>query len=137
MGNPADIHPTDKKTVGERLAVIALNQTYGQRKIAFRGPVYQSAELRQNRLLVKFKSSGKLVTRDGDPLVKGFEIAGPDGRFHGVTGKLEGRQVSLPITASTKPTSLRYAWSDNPQEANLAGADGLPAEPFRIAEFRE
>jgi sialate O-acetylesterase len=131
VGNPADIHPTDKKTVGERLARIALHQTYGKKDIHFRGPVFQSAEVAKDQLIVKFSTSGKLAPAT-QGFIKGFEVAGKDGKFRKLEGIIQANNVVLPLSGISQPQQLRYAWSDNPEVANLMDVQGLPAEPFRI-----
>ena len=131
VGNPHDIHPTDKKTVGDRLALIALNKTYGKNNTAFRGPVFQKAKQRKNQLLLSFRADEKLRIHNKENVVKGFEVAGQDGQFKAVEGTLRNNQVVLPLENITIATAVRYAWSDNPDNANLMDAEGLPAEPFR------
>jgi Domain of unknown function (DUF303). len=131
IGDPKDIHPRDKKTVGERLARIALNQTYDKNKVHFRGPVLQSAAVKKNQLIVKFKTAKSLALRGDNDQVNGFEIADAAGQFKPVTGSIKDNTVILPLTDASKPTAVRYAWSDNPEEANLQDKEGLPAEPFR------
>ena len=131
IGDPNDIHPRDKKTVGERLARIALNQAYGKSKVHFRGPVMHSATVKKDQLVVKFKTAKSLAVRGDNDQVKGFEIADAAGQFKPVTGSIKGNTVILPLTDASKPTAVRYAWSDNPEEANLQDKEGLPAEPFR------
>ncbi len=130
VGDAKDIHPRDKKTVGERLARIALNRTYGKDKVHFRGPVFESAQVKGDRLIVQFKHHGQLKTADKNSVVAGFEIAGEDGKFITVEGRIKRGRVVLPLSGVT-PASLRYAWSDNPEDANLMDKEGLPAEPFR------
>lgn len=131
VGNPLDIHPTDKKSVGERLARIALNKTYGHKKIHFRGPVFRSATIKRDHLILAFSASSRLTTRIKDAPVNGFEIAGADGQFQKVAGTLKSNKIELPLGKVTQPNTVRYAWSDNPEEANLMDSEGLPAEPFR------
>lgn len=132
IGNPKDIHPRDKKTVGERLARIALNQTYGKSKVHYRGPILQSASVKKNQLIVIFKTPKSLAIRGGGEQVTGFEVADVSGEFKPVTGSIKDNTVILPLAAdASKPTAVRYAWSDNPEEANLQDKEGLPAEPFR------
>lgn len=132
-GNPEDIHPTDKKTVGERLARIALNKTYGQNNTHYRGPFFQSAKIEHSQVLVKFSTPQTLTTRFKGAPVMGFEIAGADGQFQKVNGSLKSNRVELPLDKIAHPKTLRYAWGDNPVEANLTDTEGLPAEPFRGA----
>lgn len=129
IGNPHDIHPTDKTTVGERLALIALNKTYGQKKTAFRGPVVRSVKRKKDHLVLNFNANHKLATKDASSTVHGFEVADENGRFYSVEGTIKNKQVLLPLR--TNATAVRYAWSDNPESANLMDAEGLPAEPFR------
>lgn len=133
VGDPTDIHPRDKKTVGERLARIALNKTYGYNKVHFRGPTYESFTYKGNQLVLKFATTGGLLTSDKTKTVKGFEIAGADGKFKPVDGKIKRNKVVFLLSDGKMPVSLRYAWSDNPGDANLVDRNGLPAEPFRLA----
>lgn len=132
VGNPLDIHPTDKKTVGERLALIALNKVYGQKNIHFRGPVFRSGTIKRNQLILTFSTPGKLTTINSAQ-VNGFEVAGADGQFQKVNGTIKSNRVVLPLRKIIQPYTVRYAWSDNPDEANLRDSEGLPAEPFRAA----
>lgn len=131
IGDPGDIHPTDKRTVGERLAFIALKKTYGEKIAAYRGPVFQQAKQRKSQLILRFDSNSKLRVRDQLSAVKGFEIAGEDGQFKAVDGELRNNRVILPLQNIAKVISVRYAWRDNPENANLMDTAGLPAEPFR------
>lgn len=132
VGDPTDIHPRDKKTVGERLARIALNQTYGYNKVHFRGPRYESFAHKGDQLVLEFASTSRLLTSDKSKTVKGFEIAGEDGKFKPINGKIKRNKVVILLSDGKMPVSLRYAWSDNPGGANLVDRDGLPAEPFRL-----
>lgn len=132
VGNPKDIHPRDKKTVGDRLARIALNKTYGDNKIHFRGPIYESFTYKGDQLILNFAATGKLTTSNKSKTVKGFEIAGVDGKFAPVDGKIKRGKVVFVFPQGKMPVSLRYAWSDNPGDANLIDRAGLPAEPFRV-----
>jgi sialate O-acetylesterase len=133
VGNPQDIHPTDKRTVGERLAKIALNKTYGHKNIHFRGPVFESAVIKRDQLIAAFSTPSKLTTKLKSARVIGFEIAGADSQFQKVNGTIKSNWVELPLGKVTQPITLRYAWSDNPEEANLMDLEGLPAEPFRVS----
>lgn len=134
VGDTHDIHPRDKRTVGQRLARIALHKVYGDRDIAWTGPVYRSAEVRGRELVLHFDhADGALATRGG--ALGGFELAGADGRFHPAQARIEGDTVVLQARAVRSPVSARYGWSDDPKDANLVGRDGLPASPFRTAEW--
>jgi len=133
-GDSNDIHPRDKHVVGQRLARIALNKVYGQQHIAWTGPVFREAEVRGRELVLHFEhADGALAARGG--ALAGFELAGADGRFHPAQARIEGDTVVLQARAVRSPASARYGWSDDPKDANLVGRDGLPASPFRTAEW--
>ncbi|MFO0829707.1 MAG: sialate O-acetylesterase [Phycisphaerales bacterium] len=130
VGDAGDIHPRDKKSVGERLARWALSESYG-RDGEWSGPLYRAAYRRGEEFVLVFDHvGGGLRTRDGAPL-GGFALAGADGRFVWAEAKIEGDRVVLSSPSVSEPTAARYAWSDNPSRANLMNAEGLPASPFR------
>jgi len=130
VGNPADIHPTDKQTVGHRLALAARHVVYGETLI-YQGPTFRSMQADGNRLRLHFDAGGSpLSTRNGQPLA-GFAIAGADRRFHVATARIDGDAVVVENDGVVAPVAVRYGWSDNPADANLINQAGLPASPFR------
>ena len=131
VGDELDIHPRDKRAVGQRLAVLALHDA-GLRKAEASGPRVEHVEVRGTELWLRFTATaGALRTaRAGEPL-RGFLLAGEDRVFHPAQARIEGHQVVLSSAAVPAPVAARYAWVDNPSEANLVGADGLPAAPLR------
>ena len=130
VGNAKDIHPRDKQTVGERLASIALNKDYGFEKLPFQGPEFVGAKVKGQSLVVTMRSSSKLTVSDGEKL-KGFELAGADGTFYPADAKLHSKTIVVHSDRVKQPIAVRYAWSENPEDANLSNADGFPASPFR------
>ncbi len=130
VGNAKDIHPRDKETVGNRLALIALHDTYGVGGLHSRGPVLESASREGNAAIVRFRTARGLATRTPGAPVEGFEVAGEAGRYQPAKASIRGSTVvvELPVAG---PTAIRYAWDDNPEAANLEDRTGLPAEPFR------
>ncbi len=135
IGNPTDIHPTNKQDVGHRLALLARAQTYGE-KIVSSGPVYRTMTLDGGSARVWFDSVGKGLVAKGGGRLTGFEIAGPDGTFVPAEATVDGATVLLSNAAVKAPASVRYDWQDNPT-ANLFNADGLPASPFRNQPRKE
>jgi sialate O-acetylesterase len=131
VGDADDIHPRDKKTVGDRLALIALKQTYGQKDVHYRGPVFSGVEVKKNRLILRFDSTKPLALTGDQEAVHGFEIIRGNGTTKAVQGKLKGRSVVIETENPGEVTLIRYAWDDNPENANLVDTTGLPAEPFR------
>lgn len=130
IGNLHDIHPTDKTTVGDRLARIALARTYGQSNLEYSGPVFRALKLEGNRLRVTFDHAAGLTSRDGQPLTW-FEVIDADqGGFVKAEAKIEGDAVVLSAAAAPHPVAMRFAWSML-AEPNLMNGAGLPASAFR------
>jgi sialate O-acetylesterase len=123
-----DIHPLDKKDVGERLALAARKLVYGE-NIVYSGPMFRSLELRDGQLVLGFDHVGGGLVCRGDRL-REFAVAGADGRFVWARAEIRGDQVVVSSARVTQPIRVRYAWADNPDKANLFNAEGLPASPF-------
>jgi sialate O-acetylesterase len=132
-GNPDDIHPRDKKTVGTRLALIALNKTYGKSDVRYQSPVLDTFKVEGSTVKLYFNTSAaKPAAKNGGNSILGFEIAGADGIYQAATALIQNNIVVLSSEAVAQPMFLRYAWSDNPEKASLIGDNGLPAGPFRL-----
>lgn len=134
VGEKNNIHPKFKKPVGQRLARLALAQVYG-REVAARGPIMSGTEAKDGTLTVTFEHAGSgLKTSDGRADIPGFEVAGPDGKFHVAPARLSGTAtVTLDGQAVSEATFVRYAWADWMEPpVTLQNSDGLPAEPGRI-----
>lgn len=132
IGEAYDIHPRNKQEVGRRLALQALNKTYGM-QVACSGPVYESYEVDGNVIRLKFSSASKLVAK-GDKL-EGFTIAGADHKFHWAEAKIVGNCIEVSCKDVPRPLAVRYAWANNPL-GNLFNAAGLPASPFRTDSWQ-
>jgi len=126
-----DIHPLNKKTVGERLALAAEYTAYGNIEVIPSGPVYQSAKIEEGKIEITFKNVGTgLVASDGEQLSQ-FAIAGADKKFVWANAEIKGDKVVVWNDKIPSPLYVRYAWADNPDGANLYNKEGLPASPFR------
>lgn len=133
IGEWNDIHPLDKKTVGERLALAAEKVAYGNDSAVYSGPQFAQLKASGNELLVEFShTGGGLMTRNGEA-PRAFAIAGEDGRYVWAAAKIRGNQVAVWSDSVNAPVSVRYAWADNPTEANLYNNSGLPASPFEAS----
>lgn len=131
VGDANDIHPRDKRTVGDRLARLALKNDYGQRQIQASGPVLRSVRVRGDALVADFAEVGRaLALRSGSELL-GFAIADASGKFVNAKARIEGHSVVVESPLVKQPVAVRYGWVDNPEQANLINAEGLPASPFR------
>lgn len=128
VGHPSDIHPQDKQPVGARLALAARALAHGE-KIEYSGPAYDSLSVSGNKATLSFKHvGGGLVAKEG--MLKGFTIAGPDGKFVEATTKIKDDTIVAFSDSVSSPTAVRYGWSNVP-EASLWNKAGLPASPFQ------
>ena len=130
LGEWNDIHPDNKKDVGERLAIAASKIAYRE-DLVYSGPLYASSSPDGNRLVISFTNIGSgLKTIDGEPPAE-FAIAGADKKFVWAHTKIEDNKVIVWSEEVPEPKYLRYAWADNPVNPNLFNQEGLPASPFR------
>jgi sialate O-acetylesterase len=131
LGDAEDVHPRDKRPVGERLARWALHDVHG-RDIVRGGPIYDRAEFSEKKARITFTDVGEgLSARGGEPL-RYFTIAGEDKVFHPAEAKIVGRDtVEVWAENVSNPVAVRYAWANNPEGVNLVNSEDLPASPFR------
>lgn len=130
LGDPVDIHPRRKAEVGRRLALNALSQTYGRTGFIPGGPEYESMIIRGSALRLRFRrADGGLRALDHGAL-KGFTLAGADGKWHWADAAVRGDTVALTSAQVAAPVKARYAWADNPV-FSLTNGSGIPAAPFR------
>lgn len=128
IGNPDDIHPTNKQEVGRRLALIAKNRLYG---IAGEdsGPTFANVRLGSAGLIITFGHAGGGLSAHGKP-VESVEVAGADQVFHPARASVT-KSIMIAFSPEVKePIAIRYAWRNAP-DANLYNGAGLPAVPFR------
>ncbi|WP_239461963.1 sialate O-acetylesterase [Occallatibacter savannae] len=126
IGNPDDVHPTDKLDVGLRLARAARALTYGE-NIEYSGPMFRQATTEAGSIRVWFDHAKGLSAKGG--VVTGFEVAGRDGKYMPATAKVEGASVVASSPDVPAPVSVRYGWANSP-ECLLFNSEGLPASPF-------
>jgi len=131
-GNPDNIHPVDKKEVGDRLALCALGEYYGL-KIPHVGPTLSSVERLPGALKLHFDhTDGGLVVKGGK--LGEFSIAGDDRKWYWAEARIEGDTVVVSSKSVADPKAVRYAWQANPLATLFNGA-GLPAAPFRTDQW--
>ncbi len=145
VGAANDIHPKDKITVGERLALWALATVYGE-QVVYSGPVFKSLRIDGNRAIVSFdhvgagltagemKPFGEFKTTPDAPLAW-FQIAGANQAWVKADATLNGDTVIVSSEQVPAPVAVRYAWSTNPVGCNLYNREGLPAVPFRTDDW--
>lgn len=130
LGEWNDIHPDNKKDVGDRLALAAMKLSYGE-ELVYSGPQYQTAVIDGNKIIIQFSHTGSgLVTNDGEAPAE-FAIAGADKKFVWANARIENGKVIVWNENVKEPLYVRYAWADNPVNPNLYNKEKLPASPFR------
>ena len=145
IGDVAEVHPDNKRFVGERLGIAARGVVYGE-KIVFSGPIYTSSKIADGKIAVEFDSIGSGLTpgqapwvaSTGKPLptdkLVGFYIAGADKKWVEAEAKIEGNSVIVSSPQVSDPQAVRYGWANTPQ-VNLYNREGLPASPFRTDDW--
>jgi len=135
VGNPANIHPKNKKAVGHRLALWALADTYGQKDLVHSGPIYKEIKIEGDKIRINFDFvGGGLASRDGKDLTY-FTIAGEDQKFVPATASIDGNTVVVRSDAVAKPVAVRFSWHET-AEPNLMNKEGLPASLFRTDDWK-
>ncbi len=147
IGEANDIHPQNKFDVGRRLALWALAHDYGKKDLVHSGPLFKSATVEEGKMRITFDHTGsglmaarKAGPRDMSPpkpveKLRGFAIAGADKTWHWADAVIDGDAVLVSAGAVSEPVAVRYAFSMNPEEANLYNREGLPTSPFRTDEW--
>jgi sialate O-acetylesterase len=130
LGEWNDLHPLNKRDVGNRLSLLARKIAYGENEVVSSGPIYKSMKTTENRIIITFENiGGGLVVKEGDKL-QHFAISGLDNKFVWANAIIEEDKVVVWKDEIISPVAVRYAWADNPQGANLYNKEGLPASPF-------
>jgi sialate O-acetylesterase len=126
VGNETNVHPSDKQTVGARLALLARNKVFGE-KVTASGPLFRLAYPEGSAMHVWFDYAEGLTARGG--ALQGFEVAGADAKFAPATARIEGNSVIATSPSVAEPKYVRYAWPNFPAN-NLYNGAGLPASTF-------
>ncbi|MDN3665552.1 sialate O-acetylesterase [Algibacter miyuki] len=142
IGEAKDVHPHNKMDAGSRLALWALKNDYHVKVSAVSGPLYKSHKIKGNKIQVKFSEAGNglmvghkhlldpAIEVSNQPL-KTFEIKEKDGVWKPAKAKIISKNKLEVWSAEVlSPMDVRYAWSSNPEGANLYNKQGLPASVF-------
>lgn len=130
VGNPTNIHPQQKKEVGDRLAAGALKTVYGKTKLVAGGPQLKGFSIKGNQVILEFNNTGTGLMMKGKEL-KHFAVAGADKKFVWADAVIKGNTIVVSCKTGIKPVAIRYAWANSPVDANLYNKEGFPAVPFR------
>ncbi len=127
IGNPDNVHPTDKQSVGARLALGARALSYGE-KVEYSGPLFRCATTDGDAMRVWFDHiAGGLEAKGG--ALEGFEVAGVDHHFVKAEARIDGGNVVASSPEVAHPKYVRFGWANAPV-VNLFNSAGLPASPF-------
>ena len=129
VGEWNDIHPLNKKDVGQRVFLSARKLAYGEKDIVSSGPVFKEMKIEGNKIILSFTNIGSGLS--GNSSLKQFAIAGSNKKFVWADAEIAGDKVIVTSKSVKKPVAVRYAWSDNPEGASLQNKEGLLASPFR------
>lgn len=132
LGEWNDIHPLNKKDVGKRAALQALKLAYSMKNIVASGPMIQGAFRKNKEIVLTFSEIGSGLIQLGSNKIQHLAIAGENKKFQWTKAKVIGKQVVVDTPDAIKVKYIRYAWADNPNNANLYNQEGLPAYPFEI-----
>ena len=136
IGECKNIHPGNKKHVGDRLAYWALSKTYNIDGITFSGPVYKQMKVKDSKVILSFDYAENGFSSFGKDL-NGFEIAGEDKIFYEAIVKLnKNKTIIVRSDKVSKPVAVRYAFK-NCVEGTLFNTEGLPASSFRTDNWEE
>ncbi len=141
IGEAKDVHPHNKIDAGIRLSMLALKNDYGIPISVVNGPLYKSLKVVGNKMIVVFSDEGKGLmvgnkhlnypTKEVDESLAWFQICGDDGVWKSAEAKIISKnKIEVSSTEVNKPVAVRYAWSSNPEGANLYNHEGLPAAVF-------
>lgn len=128
-GEKDNIHPADKKVVGERLALLARALVYGE-DVEYSGPIVDSVEYDGDRAVLHFRhADGGLVVKGDDVL--GVAVRGTNGNWREATAEVQGERLVLWHPRGDDITAVRHAWANAPA-VNLYNDAGFPAAPFKL-----
>jgi sialate O-acetylesterase len=134
LGDAKNIHPPEKRPVGERLALLALAKDYGRQSLVHSGPLYRSSSVEGAAIRLHFQHVGRgLASRDGKALSH-FAIAGQDCDFVAAKAVIDGKTILVSSPAVPKPVAVRFAFA-SADIPNLMNEEGLPASSFRTDTY--
>lgn len=130
-GDATNIHPKDKKPVGDRLGLAARAIAYGE-TITYSGPVFDQLKIEGDKAILSFKHvGGGLIAKDG--ALKGFEISSDGTQFVPASAEIQGANVVVSSEMVKTPVAVRFGWANVP-DTNLFNQEGLPASPFQTGK---
>ena len=142
-GDSLDVHPRNKRPIGERLARLALHKNYDYRTLVSQSPRPVGIDIHEGCVRIAFSglndANRGLHPASGDRII-GFEVAGKDGIFHPAEARVDENLLLVLLTCPEvkEPVEVRYAWQPFTR-ANLVNGAGLPVSTFkyRVSKRKE
>lgn len=135
VDDTTNIHPINKHDVGLRLANLALGDHYGQQVAAFKSPLYERMERKNNQIVLYFKHADNGLQLKGGA-AKEWYIAGADKKFVPADVKVKGNTVTVSAKGVQQPEAVRFSFN-NAAIGNIFNKEGLPVSPFRTDSWPE
>jgi sialate O-acetylesterase len=127
VGEWNDLHPVDKKTIGERLFLAAQKLVFGAENSS-PGPLPLRHEVKDGVLTIAFANCADGLAAK-TPLIL---TAIANGKHHQLAAKIAGDDKLQAELGELRPDRVLYAWANTPKYAGLFNSEGLPAAPFRL-----
>ncbi|MFN3668219.1 MAG: sialate O-acetylesterase [Brevundimonas sp.] len=128
IGDPYDIHPTNKQQVGRRLALEARRLVWGEAVAVSPQPL--DARRDGRGITIAYPATAGLWTQASDAVI-GLQLCQDAGVCVWAAGRVENGALRVDKPEGLRATSVRYCWADSPI-CNLYGREDLPATPFQI-----
>ena len=140
LGEDNDLHPLNKKEVGERLARLVCAKQYGM-NMEYSGPTIEQIHVvsdeKQTEIIITCGHVNELLIKDRinrkhrpvEDLID-FQVAGDEGIYETVHAKVKGNRIHLQWEKEGRPRYLRYCHANAPKGALLYNEAGLPMAPF-------
>ena len=140
-GDPIKLHPKNKRPIGIRHALFALENVYAKDVIGS-GPQFKKLQVDGKRIILDFDGHGSGLAaasnliKSGNSPLNAFAIAGNDRQWKWADAVIQNDQVIVSSDTVEAPVAVRYAWGMNPSQRNLLyNREGLPASPFRTDDW--
>ena len=134
IGEEDCIHPAHKKTGSDRLAFLALTNTYGKKGFTGAGPVLKEMKVEGPVVKLTFDNAANGLTSYGKPLQL-FEVAGANKRFYPALATFMNGGITLISSSVSEPVAVRYAFKDF-VIGDVFNTEGIPASSFRTDDWK-
>ncbi|MDR1055428.1 MAG: hypothetical protein LBL90_06310 [Prevotellaceae bacterium] len=135
IGESHDIHPQNKQEIGRRLALLALDKTYGE-SIESESPHFNNVLFERGKAVIFIGSATFIKKCDDSKSIRAFALAGADSIFHWAEYvEIKDNRIIVSSSKVSNPVAVRYAWSKNPGELNICNSARLPLAPFRSDDW--